>query len=185
MSSRNISRYLETDYGVSLAGLKRKQLTDFAGSRIEQLVFPDEETGHGVYNDAAENEIKSLQLQSRQKRDMALDFYNPKEELPHDVTAERIVDQIPDWKPQVVDLSRPGDYEAHEQVRLVQDARANYIRNSTMFDDPNFQPSGESDGARGVSATAGYDLGAAGIKTNHFVDEDGTPTGVVENVQAF
>jgi hypothetical protein len=152
---------------------------------VGQLVFPEDETSHGVHEDAAEGEIKNLQLQSRQRRDMALDFYNPREELPHDITAERIVDEIPDWKPQVIDLSRPDDYEAHEQVRLLQDARANYIKASTLFDDPNFQFSEESDGARGVSASAGYSRGAAGIKTNHWVDEDGTQPNSVENVQAF
>ena len=119
MHSRNISRHLETDYGVPLSGAKKRKLTDLSASRLDQMLFQEEdEKSHGVQNDAAQTVIDGLQLQSRQRRDLALDFYNPREELPKDVAAERIIDQIPDFKPQIIDLSLPEDYKAHDQVRI-------------------------------------------------------------------
>lgn len=187
MTSRNISRHLKTDYGVPLHGLKRKKLTDFTASRLDQMIFPEDEKGHKVYDDAAQSVIDGLQLQSRQRRDLALDFYNPREELPKDVAAERIIDQIPDFKPYMLDLSLPEDYKPHDQVRLVQDARANFIVQSNLFDNPETRIPGVGDGARGRSAEEFYsqDVSAAGLVTNRLKDEDGTPVGTVESMQAF
>ena len=90
MQSRNISRHLNTDYGLSLAGKKRKVLTDIQASRIEQMLFEDENPEHSAHEDEAEREIMAMQLQSRQRRDLAMDYFNPRQELPRDITAERI-----------------------------------------------------------------------------------------------
>ncbi len=187
MQSRNISRYLETDYGVPLHGLKRRKLTDFSASRFDQMLFPEDEKGHNIYNDAAQSVIDGLQLQSRQRRDLAMDFYNPREELPKDIAAERTIDQIPDFKPQILDLALPEDYKPHDQVRLVQDARANFIAQSNLFDNPETQIQGAGNGPRGIPASEFYSLGgsAAGLVTDRLKDEDGTPIGSVESVQAF
>lgn len=184
MHSRNISRHLETDYGVNLSGARREKLSDFFSSRFDQMLFPEEEQGHGVFNDAAEAEIDKLQLESRQRRDMALDFYNPREQLPKDVQAERTIEQIPDFRPLVIDLSRPEDYKSRAQVQLVQDARANFIQQSNVFDEPGFLPPEVSQGARGIPAADLDSLGAAGLKTDRLHDEDDTVIGV-ESVQAF
>jgi len=184
MYSRNISRHLETDYGVPLSGTKKQKLTDFSASRLDQMLFSEDEKGHDIFNDAASMVIDNLQLESRQRRDMALDFFNPRQELPKDVAAERIVDQIPDFAAQVIDLAVPGDYEAQDQVRLVQDARANFIQQSNLFDNPD---SREGGGARGISANDMYSLGgsAAGLKTDRLQDEDGSYINSVDSVQAF
>lgn len=186
MHSRNLSRHLEADYGVSLSGTKRKKVTDLFASRFDQMLFSEEEGKHDIYQDAAEKEIEGLQLQSRQRRDLALDFYNPREELPADVNSERIIDQIPDFQPQVIDLSVPSDYAARDQVKLVQDARANYILQLNDFDNPDFHSSGEDRGDSGLRAPEAYSLGgsAAGVQTNH-LDEDGNKKDSVESVQAF
>lgn len=187
MHSRNISRHLETDYGVSLAGAKRLKITDMFASRFDQSLFPEDEKGHGSHEDAAQDEIYAMQLQSRQRRDMAFDFYNPRQNLPNDLTSERIIDEIPDFKPQVIDLALPEDYKARDQVNLVQDARANFIAQSNMYDEPGFHSSGEGRGQHGLSPAEAYSLGgsAAGLQTNHMLDEDGTPENSVESVQAF
>ena len=186
MQSRNISRHLNTDYGLSLSGKKRKVLTNIQASRLEQMLFDDENPEHTAHEDEAEREIMALQLQSRERRDLALDYYNPRQELPRDITAERIVDQIPDFTPKVLDLSLPGDDKARDQVQLIQDARFNYIQQSNMFDNPDFHSSGEGRGDKGVRAPAGYSLGgsAAGIQTN-MLEDDHEQQNSVENVQAF
>ena len=187
MHSRNISRHLETDYGVSLAGMKRQKLTDFSASRFDQMLFPEDEKGHGIATDAAQTVIDSLQLQSRQRRDLALDFFNPREELPKDVAAERIIDQIPDFTPQILDLDHPDDYKAHDQVRLVQDARTNFMQQSNFFDNPDARLPGVGEEARGVPASELYSLdgSAAGLVTNRLQDEDGNYVNSVESTQAF
>ena len=124
--------------------------------------------------------------QSRQKRDLAMDFYNPREELSKDVTSERLIDQIPDFKPQVVDLSHSTDYQARDQVKLVQDARANFANQANMYDNPQFNSSGEGRGDRGMPAPDVYSGSAAGLRTNRLVeDEDGTQVANLDNVQAF
>lgn len=187
MHSRNISRHLKTDYGVPLHGQKRKKLTDFTASRLDQMLFPEDAKAYDIYNDAAQSVIDNLQLQSRQRRDLALDFINPREELPKDVAAELMIDQAPDLKSYILDLALPEDYKPHDQVRLIQDARANFIVQSTLFDNPETQIPGVGDGARGRSAEEFYSLGgsAAGLVTDRLKDEDGTAIGSVESVQAF
>ena len=78
MHSRNISRHLDTDYGVHLSGMKKRKLTDLSSAKLDQMLFEEDEKGHGIHNDAAQTVIDGLQLQSRQRRDLTLDFYNPR-----------------------------------------------------------------------------------------------------------
>lgn len=185
MQSRNISRHLQTDYGLSLAGKKRKILTDIRASRLEQMVFDDENPEHAGHEDQAEREIMAMQLESRQRRDLALDHFNPRQELPRDITAERIVDQIPDFKPKVLELSLPGDDKARDQVQLVQDGRYNYIRQSTMYDNPEFHSSGEGRGDKGVPPNVGYSLGGTGGLHTNTLDDRAEKNGIPDNVASF
>jgi hypothetical protein len=183
MSARK--HHLFSNYGDSLGKAKRAKLTDITSSRIDNLVFEDEK-GYEMYNDDAAAQLSNFQLQNRQRRDMAMDLANPREELPKDIVSERAIDQNPDFKPQVVDLSLPSDYKARDQVKLVQDGRANFILQSNMYDTPDFHSSGEGLGSGGVAAPQGYSLGAAGLKTNRFTeDQDGTQINSIDNVQAF
>lgn len=83
--------------------------------------------------ETADKMVQQLHLGRRIDADMAMDRFNPEEKLPISANME---DQIPDFKPHLLSLAAPGDYTAHDQVAMVQSARANYLKEDLKYDNP-------------------------------------------------
>lgn len=83
--------------------------------------------------ESADKMIQDLHLTRRIDLDMAMDRFNPKEQLPISANMEN---QIPDFRPRLLDVAAPGDYSAHDQVKMVQTGRANFIKEDLKYDDP-------------------------------------------------
>lgn len=77
-------------------------------------------------------------ITSRVERDMAIDHFNPEQQLPQFTRTE---EQIPDFRPQMLRMDAEGDGEAMDQVRLVQTGRANFVLEDGKY---NQQPPSES-----------------------------------------
>jgi len=75
-------------------------------------------------------------LQSRNARDYAMDVENPREQLTPSQVDLKNMNVVPPFNKTAPDLSKPYDFEPHDQVKLVQDATAHYLEQKDYFTDP-------------------------------------------------
>lgn len=134
----------------------------FAGRHETQIFETKKEFG----GDVPKQELRGLGLSNIQSRDFMIDNKNPAEVLPPDEMSIRQINQAPDFEPMMRDLLVPGDYEPKDQVRLVQEGRANYIKQTLKFDNPDTFGDPWSE-AKAWSAVLGDS--AAGSLLNQFV----------------
>lgn len=182
-----------SNYGAGFGAAKKEAVMDISAHRLEQQIFPFDHSAEEFNKDGASSYITHAGLNSRLKRDLALDAKNPREEMEKSAADIRMIDAIPNLIAQQPDLSHPADYEAHDQVRLLQESRAHSTEQETMFTDPKAmeKPQINTDrqgkASKGMSQLQIYSLdgSAAGIVSNHLTDEDGAYMDSVESVSAF
>ena len=103
---------------------------DLTSAVKEKMLFrnPDREEKNTEYSRAA---LKGLSLGYSTRRDAAIDYNNPREELPK---FAKFVDQIPPFDQGTVDMSRPYDFEAHQQKNQVIQGRTSYVLEEGLYD---------------------------------------------------
>lgn len=107
--------------------------SDIATTRLEYDPLDQAKNLFGQSKDSADKMVQSMHMGRRIDLDMALDRFNPQERLP---ISKNMEDQVPDFKPTMLDLAAPEDYSAHDQVAQVQTARANFLREDLKYDNP-------------------------------------------------
>jgi len=161
----------------------REKIHDLVSNRFEQSFFPPEELYAKVANDQAGQYVTTLGLQSRIKRDMAIDSVNPTEKLPEDYVSAKLIDTVPmfGWS-YPPDVALPQDYKAHDQVKLYQNAFFNAYRQENLFSDARFfdtyldpeNPASKNDpvdNGLGSKEVYSMDGSAAGRISNHLGGE--------------
>lgn len=173
---------------------KKEDILSLDADRLSQQIFSLDGNRLDHMKDGATSYITSAGLQSRLQRDLAMDWHNPREELPHNPSDNGQIDMIPNLIAQQVDLSHPADYEADNNIKLVQQAYQNSLAEESKFSDPKAMtreqrnaenPAGNR---RGKNVLEAYSFGgsAAGRPWNHLeTDEDGAIVDSVESSTAF
>lgn len=119
-------------------GVKEK-IHDITADRFEQSFFPPEELYAKVASDFAGQYVTTVGLQSRERRDMAIDAANPTQKLPEDQVSATLMNTVPmfAWS-HPPEANLPGDYKQHDQIRLYQDAFRNAYRQEQFFTNPKY-----------------------------------------------
>jgi len=182
-----------SNYGGGFGAAKKEAIMDLSAHRLDQQIFPFDHSAEDFHRDGASTFITQAGLESRMKRDLSLDIKNPRQELPKSASDEKSIDVIPNLIAQMPDMSHPADYEAHNNVRLLQESRLHSTEQETLFTDPKalenprLNTDGQGKDNRSVSQLQvfAFDGSAAGKESNHLVDEDGAYLNSVESVNAF
>lgn len=153
----------------------REKIHNITADRFDQSFFPIEDLYAKVANDYAGQYVTTMGLQSRIKRDMAIDAQNPREKLPEDMVSAKMMDIVPmfGWS-HPPDLSTPEDFKQNDQVFLIQSAFLNAAKQEALYTDPNlfFKQDLNTDAVgKGVPALRqvdyfSFDGSAIGAETN-------------------
>ncbi len=116
----------------------KEQIHSIFEDRLDQAIMGFTNDFIKTGNDSASSQITTLGLASRQKRDMAYDAINPQQKLPEDMTSARLIETVPafGWSPGPL-MSRPEDFEAKDQVNLVQMSFLHAAQQERLYTDPN------------------------------------------------
>lgn len=158
------------NYGGSFGKADREAIYDPYASFYKTKIFEDKGDFGGP---APKQELKGLGLSKQQVRDIDIDSKNPAEMLPPDEVSIREADLVPDFKPMMLNIMQPWDFELHNQVGLVQDSRENYIKQANLYDNPEvFHDQNMINGSTFDKATAVSHDTAAGRQVNFLTSED-------------
>jgi hypothetical protein len=103
---------------------------DLTPATKERMLFKnaDPEEKNVEYSKAA---LASLPLTSDTRRDVRIDYMNPREELPR---FAKYVDQVPPFDQGPLSLLRPYDHEARQSVNQVIRGRSSYVLEEGKYD---------------------------------------------------
>lgn len=182
-----------SNYSGGYGSAKKDAIMDISGNRLDQQILPLDHSHADSFRDGASSYLMSNGLQSRMRRDLALDAKNPRQELPKSEADEKMIDLIPNQIDQMIPMSHPADFEASNNVLLLQQSRVHSTDQETMFTDPkaleNKNLHGDLPGRpnQGASQQEVYSFegSAAGRQSNHLTDEDGAYLNSVESNLAF
>lgn len=113
----------------------KASVMDLGAASIDQQMFPFDQTHLRSAAEGASNYMTSRQLDGNMKRDLAMDVKNPRQELPKNPNDLSNIDEIPFWAPEMIMINMKMDYSAHDQVRLLQDATQNFLKQENLFTD--------------------------------------------------
>jgi hypothetical protein len=180
--------------GAGIGEVNKEDLLNLSGNPLDQQIFGFDHNRLSNMKEGASSYTLTAGLQSRLRRDMAIDYQNPRQELPHNPSDESKVDEIKNLIAQQIDLAHPADFKAHDNVDLVKNSYLNSIAEENEFSDPKAMSREQlyyenpSQERRGRNALDFYGFGgsAAGRPTNHLdTDEDGAIVNSVESTVAF
>lgn len=107
-------------------------LMDISGDRLDQSIFPFDQSRLDHFTDGATTYITNYNLRTRLARDMAIDADNPREELPKEPT-DKLIDTIANLNAQQPDMSHPADYEASTSAEMYREAKKNAKTQDNLF----------------------------------------------------
>lgn len=156
----------------------RDQIHDFTADRFAQSFYPPEELYAKVANDFAGQYVTTLGLESRIKRDLAIEKTNPTHKLPEDQTSAMLINQVPmfGWT-HPPDVSLPGDFEQHDQIKMFQQAFFNAYKEEQRFSDPKYFDT-YSDPENPASKN---DISNKGLASGQVYNMDGSAAGRITN----
>lgn len=179
-------------YSGPLGDAKKDSMKNLSASRFDTMIFHDENQYMMPANDKAGKLILQLNYNYRLTRDMATDALNPREELPKDLVAMQLIG-VPDLlnKP-MINIATPMDYEAHDQVKLVQNAILHHMEQSELYndtklfdrDDLNTDKIGK--GSKGITQRQLFSFdGSHAGRISNFLDDDGYRMNSIESHAPF
>ena len=157
----------------------KKKASDFTISDFEKSFIPIEEQ-YAKIGDCCAGLITSKGLESRIKRDLAIDAQNPQEKLPEDAASALMINTVGPFSGSYPpDLSKPQDFELNDNVRMVQQAFLNASKQQQLYEspevmnDPSYNTDGLGKGNDPSTQTDVYQMdgSAAGRETNFLAGE--------------
>lgn len=152
----------------------KKAICDIKKDRFDQEMMPTK-TMYNKLNDYSSQYVTSMGLQTRIKRDMAIDAMNPQEKIPEDLVSAQMIDVVPPfaWS-HPPDFSTPQDNELNDNVKLVQQAFLNAEKQSKLYEDPDSMKNEKYN-------TDKVGKGNEGMKQEQFYSMDGSAAGQISN----
>jgi hypothetical protein len=185
----------QINYNGTYGKANQEAIYDPFASRFHTNIIDDNQNEiMRLINGHAGNSLRSLQLSSREVRDISIDTANPKEALPVDVQSLLQAEIVPNFEPVMRDLLLPSDYKQMNQVGLLQQSRMNYLNQAHLFDDSKIfgselgkKEAGSQGSTQPISANKYWEFSApsaTGAQT-YFLDSESNKLGQIENSVAF